>query len=408
MSQVNIGVLLDNQEDSVLYLMKYKSDKTQIIIDTSSISYGRKTFRQKNNYEEGIYVLANSRQQPLFEILIGKDQIFSINVAELMDYNSYKIKGSKETASYFDIYSKTIHDKLYVKALESEIKFNKDNIRKIDSVKRQLYDYQESKLNNGKNLFLNTYIKYIEEVMLPEDYMENENYIAEHYFDELPLCDLRVLNSRLLKNKLDDYFDNRMSSQAPDKICGYIDSLINKTNDCKEIRDYILWYLYAKYFNPKKIENEFVYIHLVDKYFSDLEMKNLTEDIRRQIVKRADVLRKVTIGETAPTLSYLDENEDIINLCEISAKNIVLFFYKPDCQKCIRDKRILENIKKRNEDLTILYINISEDNHNNVSQDIVNQYDVSTTPTIYILDANKEIIAKRIETEQIEFYIHKK
>ena len=390
-SQVKIDVKIDDINDTILYLMKYKSDKTQSIIDYSSISSAKKTFKNTQKYDEGIYVLTDSNQNPLFEILIGKDQKFSLHVEDMMDLNTYKIRGSKETSDYFKVYSKTIHDKLYIKALESEMEYFPDNARKIDSIKRELYDYQESMLNKDKSSFLNTYIRFIE---------DSE---ADHYFENLPLCDTRILNSRLLKNKLDDYFDNHMANQNADVICKNIDNLISKTNDCHEVRDYILWYLYSRYFN-----NDLIYIHLSDNYFSKLEINNLTQNIKNEIIKRSDVLRKITIGSVSPTFSYTDNESNKIDLSEINAENIVLFFYKPDCQKCIRDKRILRQIKNKQKDLTILYINISEDNYSNVSQDIINQYDITTTPTIYVLDKNKRIIAKNIKAEEIEFHIIKK
>lgn len=390
-SQVKIDVKIDDINDTILYLMKYKSDKTQSIIDYSSISSAKKTFKNPQNYDEGIYVLTDSKQNPLFEILIGKDQKFSLYVEDMMDLNTYKIKGSKETSDYFKVYSKTIHDKLYIKALESEMEYFPDNARKIDSIKRELYDYQESMLSKDKSSFLNTYIRFIE---------DSE---ADHYFENLPLCDTRILNSRLLKNKLDDYFDNHMANQNAGVICQNIDNLISKTNDCHEVRDYILWYLYSRYFN-----NDLIYIHLSDNYFSKLEINNLTQNIRNEIIKRSDVLRKITIGSVSPTFSYTDDEGNKIDLSEINAENLVLFFYKPDCQKCIRDKRILGLIKNKQKDLTILYINISEDNYSNVSQDIINQYDITTTPTIYVLDKNKRIIAKNIKAEEIEFHIIKR
>ena len=390
-SQVKIDVKIDDINDTILYLMKYKSDKTQSIIDYSSISSAKKTFKNPQNYDEGIYVLTDSKQNPLFEMLIGKDQKFSLHVEDMMDLNTYKIKGSKETSDYFKVYSKTIHDKLYIKALESEMEYFPDNARKIDSIKRELYDYQESMLSKDKSSFLNTYIRFIE---------DSE---ADHYFENLPLCDTRILNSRLLKNKLDDYFDNHMANQNADVICKNIDNLISKTNDCHEVRDYILWYLYSRYFN-----NDLIYIHLSDNYFSKLEINNLTQNIKNEIIKRSDVLRKITIGSVSPTFSYTDDEGDKIDLSEINAENLVLFFYKPDCQKCIRDKRILGLIKNKQKDLTILYINISEDNYSNVSQDIINQYDITTTPTIYVLDKNKRIIAKNIKAEEIEFHIIKR
>lgn len=390
-SQVNINIKIEDIDDTTLYLLKYKSDKSQVVIDSTSRHSEYNTFKNGNKYEEGIYVLADSKQQPLFEILIGKDQKFSISVKNMMDLNTYEIKGCKETLNYFKVYSKTIHENLYIKALESEIKHNPKNRQKIDSIAKHLYDYQESMISKNKNSFLNTYIKFIEKTS------------ASNYFDELPLCDTRILNSRLLKNKLDDYFDNHMNGQNPDFICDKIDNLISKTNDCHKVRDYILWYLYSKYFNE-----DLIYIHLSDNYFSKLEINNLTENIRNEIVKRADVLRNITIGHLAPIFTYIDDEGKQIDLSEIDSKNTILFFYKPDCQKCIREKRILELVKKRQKSLTILHINISEDNYSNVSQDIINQYDIATTPTIYVLDKDKRIIAKNIKAEEIEFHIIKK
>lgn len=408
-SQVKIDLSINNYNDSLFYLMKYKSDKTYVIVDTTSLSYDKKTFSNKDNYDEGIYLVTDSQQNPLFEILIGKDQKFSVSIEELMDLNSYKVKGSKETSMYFDIYAKTTHNKLYVNALKSEIKYNPNNVAKIDSIKKELLDYQKSKINTRKDLFLNYYIKYTMDFIVPQEYMIDkkncEQYIIEHYFDDLPLCDSRILNSRLLKNKLDNYFNNHIATQPSNIICDKIDDLLSRTTCCNEIRDYILWYLYSKYFNSYEPKNEFVYIHLTDRYFASLDIVNLTQSIRNEIVERADVLRKITIGQQSPALSYIDDKGNTVNLAEINNANIVLFFHKPDCQKCIRDKRILNLIEKRVKDLTVLSINISEDNYHNVSEAITETFDIMTTPTIYLLDEDKKIIAKHIKAEEIEFHI---
>lgn len=390
-SQAKIRVNIENHIDSIYYLIKYTSDKSHCVIDTSSLSSGYKIFSNKTDYNEGIYVIADSKQNPLFEILIGKDQKFSIHVEELMDLKSYEVKGSKETESYFKVYSRTFYDRLHIKALESELKYHPENIRKIDSIKNELYKYQESMLRKDDESFLNTYIKFTE----------------DRPICDLPLCDERILNSRLLKNKLDKHFDNSSTTQTPEFICNKIDEFVLSTNDCQETRDYILWYLYSKYFNPEKTENELVYIHLVDEYFSKLEIENLTENIRKEIIRRADVLRKITIGQVAPSFQYIDENGDMVDLDDIRSKFTVLFFYKPDCQKCIRDKRILGLVKKRINDIEILHIDISEEN-NSTSQDIIDKYDIMTTPTIYLLNEKKEIIAKHIKAERIEFHIIKR
>ena len=413
-SQVNINIKIEDIDDTTLYLLKYKSDKSLIVIDSSTVVKGNKIFKQSSNYPEGIYVLADSRQNPIFELLLGKDQKFTVNVGDLTRNETYIIKGAKETSDYFDIYAKTNYKRLYIKALESEIEHFPDNARKIDSIKLNHNKYLESIKVKERNSFIRTYIGFNKEIIVPQEYKDNsEQYIIDHYFDDISFRDVRILNTRLLKNKLDDYFNNYMSKQTTDVVLQKIDYIIYQTTSGyrdipqdllnHEVRDYILWYLYSKYF-----DNDIIYTHLSDVYFSKLEINNLTENIRSEIVKRADILRKITIGRLAPTFTYIDDEGKQIDLSEINSKNTILFFYKPDCQKCIRDKRILELVKKRQKDLTILYINISEENYSNVSHDIINQYDIKTTPTIYVLDKDKRIIAKHIKAEEIEFHIIKR
>ena len=414
MSQVNIRVEIENHDDSLYYLLKYKSDKSLVAIDTSTVEKDKIIFKQNANYPEGIYVLADSKQNPIFEILLGKDQKFSITVGDLTRNDTYIIKGSKETSAYFYIYNKTNYNRLYIKALESEIEYFPDNARKIDSIKLNHNKYLESIRIKDRNSFLRTYIGYNKEIIVPQEYKnKSEQYIIDHYFDDISFRDVRILNTRLLKNKLDDYFNNYMSKQTTDVVLQKIDYLIGRTTAGyrdipqdlvnHEVRDYILWYLYSQYF-----DNDIIYTHLSDVYFSKLEINNLTENIRSEIVKRADILRKITIGRIAPTFTYIDDEGKQIDLSEIDSKNTVLFFYKPDCQKCIREKRILGLIKNRQENLTILYINISEENYSNVSQDIAVQYDIKITPTIYILDKDKRITAKNIKAEEIEFHLIKR
>ena len=413
-SQVNINIKIEDIDDTTLYLLKYKSDKSLIVIDSSTVVKDNKIFKHSSNYPEGIYVLADSRQNPIFELLLGKDQKFTVNVGDLTRNETYIIKGAKETSDYFDIYAKTNYNRLYIKALESEIKHFPDNARKIDSIKLNHNEYLESIKIKDRNSFLRTYIGFNKEIIVPQEYKDNyEQYIIDHYFDDISFRDVRILNTRLLKNKLDDYFNNYMSKQTTDVVLQKIDYIIYQTTSRyrdipqdlvnHEVRDYILWYLYSKYF-----DNDIIYTHLSDVYFSKLEINNLTENIRNEIVKRADVLRNITIGHLAPIFTYIDDEGKQIDLSEIDSKNTILFFYKPDCQKCIREKRILELVKKRQKNLTILHINISEDNYSNVSQDIINQYDIATTPTIYVLDKDKRIIAKNIKAEEIEFHIIKK
>ena len=215
MSQVKIRVEIENYDDSLYYLLKYKSDKSLIVIDSSTVVKGNKIFKQSSNYPEGIYVLADSKQNPIFELFLGKDQKFTVNVGDLTRNETYIIKGAKETSDYFDIYARTNYNRLYIKALESEIEHFPDNARKIDSIKLNHNEYLESIKIKDKDSFIRTYIGFNKEIIVPQEYKDNsEQYIIDHYFDDISFRDVRILNTRLLKNKLDDYFNNYIYSRT--------------------------------------------------------------------------------------------------------------------------------------------------------------------------------------------------
>ena len=197
-SQVNINIKIEDIDDTTLYLLKYKSYKSLIVIDSSTVVKGNKIFKQSSNYPEGIYILADSKQNPIFELFLGKDQKFTVNVGDLTRNETYIIKGAKETSDYFDIYARTNYNRLYIKALESEIEYFPDNARKIDSIKLNHNEYLESIKIKDKDSFIRTYIGFNKEIIVPQEYKDNfEQYIIDHYFDDKDTSGL-IIVARLI------------------------------------------------------------------------------------------------------------------------------------------------------------------------------------------------------------------
>lgn len=406
-SQAKISIRIEGNSDDIYCLLKSKSDKTYTIIDTSFIKGKKNIFYSEKNYEEGIYLITDVNQNPITEILIGDDQEFTLTIENLMDLTSYKVKGSRETSDYFKIFAKTTKEKIHIQALEYESEFFPDNRKKIDSIKVYLNDYYDNFVSENDSSFLSTYISFNRQIIVPEEYKNNEKeYIVNHFFDEVRLCDRRILNSRLLKNKLDFFFDYYLADEGAALICENIDRIISKTESCIEVRDYILWYLYSKYFTKGIDKNDIIYIHLSENYFSKTEIKNLTESIRNEIVKRAENLKNLTIGHQAPHFVFQDEEGNTIDFKEVNSDYTVLFFYKTSCGKCMKEKRILEaKIKTMRESgvkIELVNVDITEENTDNIIDTIVEKYDIISIPSIYLLDADKKITAKNFKAEDIE------
>ena len=350
-SQVDIKIRLDNQPDSVLYFCKYRGAKTTVI---DSLYYGKNIFRlkQKSKLPEGIYLLKNKYDFELTEILVGKDQKFTLTINELDTINPIRVKGCKES----------------------------DN-----------YARMMTELRNGKDVDLNQFRIKRKDALINLVIKSLEKHDFEHYWDGFPLDDKRILTYPLIDNKLETYFDNLYDDAA--KINAEMDKLIANAGDCVEVRDYLIWYFYRKYYSPKYMNLDDVYIHLVDEYFLKLEMDNVSESIVNMMADRARHLERLKIGAKLPNIG---------DLHTIEAEYITVIFYDYNCHKCAKEGRILEDIRKRHPEMVIFPVEV----HSTDSKILFSIYDIQTTPMIYILDRQKHIIAKRIKAEQVEQFLN--
>ena len=344
--QVNIKIYFDNQQDSVFYLLKYRGSKTTVV-DTAYLQKGMFRFKAKNKFPEGIYILTNENDFPLTEILIGKDQRFSMIINEFDNSNPIKVRGSKETGNY---------------------------LKMMDNLSNNDADLDQYKVRR-KDALINLVIKSL------------KKHDFQHYWDDFPLNDKRILTYPLIDNKLETYFD-ALPANA-DIINQEIDKLIAKAGDCVDVRDYLIWYFYRKYYSPEYMNLDDVYIHLVDEYFLKLEMDHVTDRIKYMMAERANYLEHLKIGAKLP---------EIGNLHSIDNEYVVVFFYDKTCNKCMKDRKILDEIQSRHPEMTVFPVEINSTGIEN----LLSLYDIQTTPTIYVLDKQKHIIAKRISVEQVE------
>ena len=111
----------------------------------------------------------------------------------------------------------------------------------------------------------------------------------------------------------------------------------------------------------------------------------------------------------------------------INAEYLILFFWDPDCGHCEQEipklKEFYDSFKEKYNleifsvcsDTSVVkwkkgiikrgmnWINV--DGPRTLTGDYHEQYDITTTPVIYILNRNKEIIAKHLRTDQIAQFL---
>ena len=243
----------------------------------------------------------------------------------------------------------------------------------------------------------------------------------QHFWDGIEAFDGPTDENPVLAAQIDFYFD-KLVAPLPDSITLEINRLVERTNYNTDLRDFILWHLLEKYRHPVYMSQDQVFVYLYDQYFSQLEIKDLNEVNLALIRKKAERLRRLALFNKAPNIQL----NDSVDLLSIESKYTVLFFFDHDCDVCQQEMRDLDSVIAQHPEIMVLAIDMNPEGSGVGSggfairpkgngdlkspiqsrritnpSELIELYDIETTPLISVLDKDKRIIAKKIQAKQI-------
>jgi thiol-disulfide isomerase/thioredoxin len=233
----------------------------------------------------------------------------------------------------------------------------------------------------------------------------------------------------LFQKKIDDYF-TKLVIPLPDSLCQEIDRLLENVAGTKEVFKYLLWNFIVKYERSEIMGMDAVFVHLVKKYIILQPPEWLNEIVRQNLIDWAKTLDPLLIGKPAPVMILLDTNDTPVSLYSINAKYTIIYFWEKDCGHCQKETPLLKSFyddshdslnfevyavcidtsivawKKYIREKDFRWVNVN--GYLSMTRDFHDLYDVHSSPVMYLLDEKKNILAKRILTEQIKGLILKK
>jgi len=242
----------------------------------------------------------------------------------------------------------------------------------------------------------------------------------QHFWDGIEAFDGPTDDNPVLAAQIDFYFD-KIVAPLPDSINVEIDRLVHRSSFNTDLRDFILWHLLEKYTHPEYMSQDQVFVYLYEQYFSQLEIKDLNETNLTLIRDKAERLRKLALFNIAPNFQLSDS----IDLRSVESDYTVLFFYDHDCDVCQQEMRDLDSVVAQHPEIRVLALDMNPEcsggfeirpqrngdlkspiQHHRITNPselnvLYDLYDIETTPLIYVLDRDKRIIAKKIQTKQI-------
>ena len=437
-----IRVHINGLQDTVCYLGNHFGDK-QYLRDTVRVDRnGWAVFSGKDTLTGGIYLVVMPNKT-YFEILISQPQKFTIEVDTTDFTKSFKVTGSPDNELFIG-HQRFIADmQKESAALKVRLDANKDNEDSTKAIRDLIFaedkavkKYRLDIVKDHPNTFMATIINTMSEPEVPEPPRDEKGnitdssfqylYFKSHFWDKVDFSNERLLRTPILQGKINQYI-SQLTPPLPDSIIAACDTIIEKARSNKEVFKYCVATLTNKYETSNIMGYDAVFVHLAERYYLTDDAYWADSTLKAKISERVRKIRPNLLNTPAHDLNMPDTAFVLHNLYGVKAKYTVLVFWDPTCSHCKVEMPKLaqyyDSLKAKNFSLEVFAVGIESEidlwknyikEHNlkwiNVS-DLYNNtrfrdfYDIYSTPVVYLLDANKRIIAKRLDADKLREFV---
>jgi peroxiredoxin len=258
---------------------------------------------------------------------------------------------------------------------------------------------------------------------------ERINYLRLHFFDNVNFQDTLLLNTNAWANKSISYLSLYGNSKLDQKqleaeFIKAVTIMLSAAAVNAEVYKFILDYVVGGF---DKYHFDGVITYIADNFQDPFSC----EDQARKTVlqKKLDNFKKLSIGKMAPEIEVPDPKGKIVRLSGIQSEYVLVIFYSSGCGHCAQMmpqvKEFYDNQKiKRVEVLAVSidtsktewiqflkegkldWINVSE--LKGFNSKAADDYNIFATPTMFLLDTEKRIIAKPISWRELEQSLREK
>jgi thiol-disulfide isomerase/thioredoxin len=409
-------------------------------------------FKGKEKLKPGIYLIGYPGKRSYFEILIEKNQYFSIEADTTNLLNGLVIKNSPEGVQFQD-YQRFMDKKgrevgLLEKQFQSADAAGKATIQnRRKQINEEVQVYRDRVTKNSPGALLPTIFNLLKEPIIPEgskhpggryDSTYAWYFFKSRYWENISMSDERMLRTPVFENKFDTYF-KQIVYPVTDSLKKEADKVITGALKNKEMFRYVLSKLIDRYINPEYMGQDAVYIHLFEKYIATGMVDWLSEKQKKYVFDRAYSLYGGLLGEKAAPLDMVDTLGNPQSLYNINSEYTVICFWDPTCGHCKEVVPKLDSIyTKKWKAMGVALYGVMTDGGLDTWKQYIREhqftqwihvyqteeqkkadynanrpnyrqlYDIQTTPKLFLLDKDKRIIAKQLTWDQLDDLLERK
>ncbi|MDR2948113.1 MAG: TlpA family protein disulfide reductase [Prevotella sp.] len=433
----NLEVTYPGQEGKKIYFGQYWRGSTYARDSVKVSASGKAVFSSKEKYPEGqyfIYIAPDLRT----DLLIGNEQSkIQININS-QDYLKSSVSGSNDTRLLWSYMNKVNENERIIEALNDQLADPKTSSQKKASLQKEIAKeeelaeaYIESLLKENKTSWFTTFLKGMTSVNLPypnpkteKEFTDNKNFGKAHYFDNINLTDPRLWRTNYMTSYIDTYM-RQWVEPIPDSLAIAASKLVAKTKSNEACFKEMLSYMVNMSTTSDRMGDENIWAKLCEEYIFDKKLKWIDSIQMSGLQYMYEHIKNNRIGMRARNIKLTSMDGKTIETNDIQAEYLMIYFYGHDCHYCLEETPRIYNdiyLKYKDKGLQVVAIDIKgsdkkewekfvKDNKmtgwinaadpNNKSQYWMN-YDTSYIPSVFVLDKNKKIIAKKIDSEALK------
>jgi thiol-disulfide isomerase/thioredoxin len=451
-SSYTIRVKINGVKDTAVYLANYFGNKIYYNDTAIADKNGLVVFKGKKFEEGGKYAVVIPGPK-YFDILVTEEDIdIETDAADFV--GKMKINKSLENKLFYDYVKfidqqKKLRDPIDAQLAEENIKEEQATKLKeeLKVINQQVIDYQSKLFRDHPNLLVSKLIMVTTEIEIPEPPADTEDlnwkyhYYINHYWDNTDLNDPRIVRDQGIHRKLETFANNAVA-QIPDTVFVEAKKACEKVASNPELFKYFVHFFTSNAEKSKIMCMDRVFVLMVDEYYKSGRTPWMDNEQLAKIIEAADKKRPTMCGETVPNIILPDTSgTNWVSLHGIDAKYTIIAIWESNCGHCKKEMPKLMEIyqkwkdkgvevyaigndfetpewKKFIREKELSWINVSDNPEINKSDSAMvlirsgitnlqslnfrKTFDVFSTPKVYVLDADKKVIAKQLSAEQVE------
>ncbi|PHS52846.1 MAG: hypothetical protein COB01_06580 [Lutibacter sp.] len=403
----------------------------QLYITNSTITNGEFLINFPENASKGMYRLLYDQHNNGVVDFIYNNENVHLKFNPLNPSTTVEFLASDENKMYHKYLLESANRQQQLDSIQLTFFDLKEENKKNSS--RNLYQRTRTSFNQfqqqfekdseGKlaNHFITSSHKYYANNLIQtrQKYLNSEKL---HYFDFINFKDKELRNSIFMSEKIIDYvfYLNRSNDVDVQSVLykNAVNEVLFKIGDNIVLKSEVLTTLL---FTFAQIEN----VVLIDFLLNNFYLKLPEKLINKTVISEVQAAVKLAVGKFAPDITW-NEAGKIKTLSKLNiAENYIVVFWSTGCSHCLVEIPQLYEFIKDNPAIHVVAIALENDElgfnkHtpkyvkftnvlglNKWQNTIANEYEITATPTYFVLDKHKRIIAKPEYFKDVKIFLEK-